>query len=245
LRIRIKDIADRAGVSAGTVDRVLHNRGEVASKTREKVMGILEEMNYEPDILASSLASRSPLRVAVLIPFHTPENWFWREPLIGINDACAELNHFRIEVREYLYDQFDKKEFRQKADEVLASVPDAVIAAPVFSQETAQPQTPAETAPAVPMPPPDPDRPLIVQSDNTLLLDVHSKGFEDGRSDIASIAQLEKSPEHIHTYRITPLSLWNAAPAGSRLIVVPPTETTQGEELGYSAPKPASPAEKK
>jgi DNA excision repair protein ERCC-3 len=62
----------------------------------------------------------------------------------------------------------------------------------------------------------DPAKPLIVQSDRTLLLDVHSPQAEDARSAVLPFAELEKSPEHIHTYRITPLSLWNAASAGFR-----------------------------
>ncbi|MFP3090527.1 helicase-associated domain-containing protein [Treponema sp. TIM-1] len=60
----------------------------------------------------------------------------------------------------------------------------------------------------------DPANPLIVQSDRTLLLDVHAPRAEDARIAILPFAELEKSPEHIHTYRITPLSLWNAASAG-------------------------------
>ena len=56
--------------------------------------------------------------------------------------------------------------------------------------------------------------PLIVQSDRTLLLDVHAEQAEEARSAILPFAELEKSPEHIHTYRISPLSLWNAAGAG-------------------------------
>ena len=56
--------------------------------------------------------------------------------------------------------------------------------------------------------------PLIVQSDRTLLLDVHAQRAEDARAAILPFAELEKSPEHIHTYQITPLSLWNAASAG-------------------------------
>ncbi len=136
LKVRIKDIADRAGVSAGTVDRVIHNRGEVSDKTRKRVVGILNELHYEPDILARTLASRNPLKIAVLIPFHSPENWFWKNPLSGIYDACSELDHFKIEVREFLYDQFNKRDFTKKAGEVLEEVPDAVIAAPVYMQET-------------------------------------------------------------------------------------------------------------
>jgi DNA excision repair protein ERCC-3 len=60
----------------------------------------------------------------------------------------------------------------------------------------------------------DPANPLIVQSDRTLLLDVHAPRAEDARVAILPFAELEKSPEHIHTYRISPLSLWNAASAG-------------------------------
>jgi DNA excision repair protein ERCC-3 len=57
-------------------------------------------------------------------------------------------------------------------------------------------------------------RPVIVQSDNTILLEVDNPHFEQARDVLASFAELVKSPEHIHTYRITPLSLWNAASAG-------------------------------
>ena len=59
-----------------------------------------------------------------------------------------------------------------------------------------------------------PQNPLIVQSDHTLLLEVHNALYESARLAIGAFAELEKSPEHIHTYRITPLSLWNAAAAG-------------------------------
>jgi len=58
------------------------------------------------------------------------------------------------------------------------------------------------------------DKPLLVQSDRSLLLEVHHPAFEAARADLAPFAELEKSPEHIHTYRMSPLSLWNAASAG-------------------------------
>ena len=57
-------------------------------------------------------------------------------------------------------------------------------------------------------------KPLIIQSDNTLLLEVDHPDFESTRDAISPFSELEKSPEHIHTYRITPLSLWNAAASG-------------------------------
>ncbi|MBA9003348.1 DNA repair helicase XPB [Thermomonospora cellulosilytica] len=58
------------------------------------------------------------------------------------------------------------------------------------------------------------DGPLIVQSDKTLLLEVDHELADDCRRDIAPFAELERAPEHIHTYRISPLALWNARAAG-------------------------------
>ena len=59
-----------------------------------------------------------------------------------------------------------------------------------------------------------PHNPLIVQSDRSLLLEVDNDLYSAARDELGRFAELEKSPEHIHTYRITPLSLWNAASAG-------------------------------
>lgn len=58
------------------------------------------------------------------------------------------------------------------------------------------------------------DGPLIVQSDKTLLLEVDHPRAEEARRSIAPFAELERAPEHVHTYRITPLGLWNARAAG-------------------------------
>ena len=58
------------------------------------------------------------------------------------------------------------------------------------------------------------ENPLIVQSDRTLLLDVHAPKAEECRNALIPFAELIRSPEHLHTYQISPLSLWNAASAG-------------------------------
>src|SRR5437667_4648787 len=60
----------------------------------------------------------------------------------------------------------------------------------------------------------DATNPLIVQGDRTVLVEVDNPRYAEARDALAPFAELEKSPEHIHTYRITPLSLWNAAAAG-------------------------------
>jgi DNA excision repair protein ERCC-3 len=60
----------------------------------------------------------------------------------------------------------------------------------------------------------DPTNPFIVQGDRTVLVEVDNPRYAEARDALAPFAELEKSPEHIHTYRLTPLSLWNAAAAG-------------------------------
>ncbi|HEY9857375.1 MAG TPA: DNA repair helicase XPB [Stenomitos sp.] len=60
----------------------------------------------------------------------------------------------------------------------------------------------------------NPQNPLIVQSDRSILLEVHHPQYAEIRDRLARFAELVKSPEHLHTYRITPLSLWNAAATG-------------------------------
>lgn len=59
-----------------------------------------------------------------------------------------------------------------------------------------------------------PENPLIVQGDKSVLLEVDNPLYQEARDMLARFAELEKSPEYIHTYRISPLSLWNAASAG-------------------------------
>ena len=60
----------------------------------------------------------------------------------------------------------------------------------------------------------DPTNPFIVQGDRTILVEVDNPRYAEARDALAPFAELEKSPEHIHTYRLTNLSLWNAAAAG-------------------------------
>ena len=77
-KIRIKDIAERAGVSVGTVDRVLHERPNVSPKALEKVKKALEEMDYKPNMYASALAYNKSYTFYSLIPKHESEA-YWEE----------------------------------------------------------------------------------------------------------------------------------------------------------------------
>src|SRR5947208_9019221 len=77
-------------------------------------------------------------------------------------------------------------------------------------------KTPGAAIPVSPAATPafDPANPFIVQSDRSILVEVENPRYAEARDALAPFAELEKSPEHVHTYRITNLSLWNAAAAG-------------------------------
>jgi LacI family transcriptional regulator len=135
-RVKISDIAAQAGVSAGTVDRVIHNRGEVAPKTREKILKIVREMNYEPDILASTLASKKNFRFAVLIPEADASNPFWQTPAEGLHDAWDEIRHFGITLEKHFFTYHDRNAYSKKLENIINSHPSGVILAPIFTEQT-------------------------------------------------------------------------------------------------------------
>jgi LacI family transcriptional regulator len=125
-----------AGVSAGTIDRVIHNRGEVADITRKRVMRLIRESHYVPDILARTLASKKVFRFAILIPEENRDSSFWSKPLTGVNNALDEISHFGITGKMFLFDQFSKLSFERQAERMIQYKPDAVLIAPLYYQET-------------------------------------------------------------------------------------------------------------
>jgi LacI family transcriptional regulator len=76
---RLKDIAILSGVSIGTVDRVLHNRGEVAENTRLKVQNALKETNYSPNVVAQVLKSKKRFHLVSLLADPGKDNLFWKK----------------------------------------------------------------------------------------------------------------------------------------------------------------------
>ncbi len=131
----IKDIAKHANVSIGTVDRVLHNRGEVSETTRERVLKIIEELGYTPNLLAKSLASKIKYTIAVLIP-DSGSNTYWEKPLEGIKAAAREIKKFNFELLIATFDYNDENSFIQKSNEIINSNPSGFIFAPVFYESS-------------------------------------------------------------------------------------------------------------
>jgi LacI family transcriptional regulator len=133
--VRIKDIASKAGVSIGTVDRVLHKRGNVSEKKHQKVMKIIEEMNYQPNLLARALVSRKVYHLAALLP--DPEvDTYWKEPQEGIERAAREMRQYGIRAKEYIFDPLNKRSFISKANALTKDEPDGILVSPIFYKES-------------------------------------------------------------------------------------------------------------
>lgn len=128
-KIRIKDIAERAGVSVGTVDRVLHDRPNVSPPAREKVEKALKEMNYQPNMYASALAYNKSYTFFLLIPMHESEA-YWEEIEEGAKKCEDTRRDFHIDVEIRYYQRFNEDSFKDKCIEILNSSPDGVVIVP-------------------------------------------------------------------------------------------------------------------
>ncbi|WP_455591663.1 LacI family DNA-binding transcriptional regulator [Bacteroides sp.] len=131
----IKDIARMAGVSAGTVDRVLHNRGDVSQKSREKVQKVLDEIDYQPNMFAIGLAAKKRYNFICVIPSYI-EHDYWDSVAAGINRAQKELRPFNINVSFLHYNQADKVSYEEVCRKLEETEVDAVLLAPNFRQTT-------------------------------------------------------------------------------------------------------------
>jgi len=135
-KTRIKDIAILAGVSIGTVDRVIHDRGEVAEKTKQKIRKILQETNYSPNLMAQVLKLKKRYNLISLLPEPTEDNSFWIKHPLGMKKAIEELDHFPVTLTQITFNILSEKDFQHKTDLVLNLKPDGVLLAPIFKNES-------------------------------------------------------------------------------------------------------------
>jgi LacI family transcriptional regulator len=133
--VRIKDIAERAQVSVGTVDRVLHNRGRVAEDVKRKVLQIAQELQYEPNLIARALGSNRSYLIAALIP--DPESDpYWHQAKTGAERAGDALKRYGIRISFYFFDPHGAESFREQAERVTQDKPDGILIAPLFHRES-------------------------------------------------------------------------------------------------------------
>ncbi|SEL67344.1 LacI family DNA-binding transcriptional regulator [Parapedobacter koreensis] len=133
----VKEIARRANVSIATVDRVIHNRKGVSEATKEKINGIIKEIGFQPNILASRLASKKTNRFAFLIP-NANETDYWDASLKGIERAHQEIKQYGIQLDKYLFDLNDKATFTKNVNEIAKGDYDGIVMAPSFIEEATE-----------------------------------------------------------------------------------------------------------
>jgi len=130
----IKEIAKLANVSLGTVDRVIHNRGKVSKKTKEKVLEILERVNYQPNMFARGLVLNKTYSICALIPSYN-EGEYWEMPARGLKKAEENLKQFGINLEIFYFDQNSVQSFIKHSNKIISLKPDGVILAPVINFE--------------------------------------------------------------------------------------------------------------
>lgn len=132
--ITIKKIAELASVSPGTVDRIIHNRGQVTQENVDKVNAIIEKYGYKRNILASNLALNKKFHFAVFLPKY--ENLeYWKSQIAGIEKAAIEFRKFGV-VLDYFFYNFDTASFKESVKKVLDFECDGLLFAPIFYDES-------------------------------------------------------------------------------------------------------------
>lgn len=136
-RLTMKEISTLSGVSRGTVDRILHNRGKVSRGAYEKVQRVLDENNFKYNIHASAVPFRKVFHLLICIPRYG-EGDFWSQIRKGIRSALDECSDFSIECVDMEFPPFDGEAYYSSFIECLNSPVDAVIMSPVFPVHSKQ-----------------------------------------------------------------------------------------------------------
>lgn len=134
--VTLKEIADKAGVSIGTVDRVLHNRGRVSKENIELILRIARENGYVPNQVARRLQKNRQYAFGVLLPALESEFGYWQQIKEGIEDARRELNSLDVDIIYSFYDRRNPVDFLSAADRLFSNEISAYIMAPLMGGAT-------------------------------------------------------------------------------------------------------------
>ncbi|MBF4471504.1 substrate-binding domain-containing protein [Flavobacterium sp. HJJ] len=127
-------MAELANVSPGTVDRIIHKRGQVSQENIDKVNAIIKEHGFKRNIFASNLASNKKSKIAVFLPkFEKLE--YWESQLNGVKKAGGDFGKFGIELHYFLYD-FDSISFKKMFADVLDFECEGLLFSPIFHEES-------------------------------------------------------------------------------------------------------------
>lgn len=133
-KVRLKDIAKLANVSVGTVDRVIHKRGEVAEDSYKRVMAIVEKTGYTPNLIARTLGSNKSFKIVAVTPDPTQDE-YWKFAQDGIAKAQEDWAQYSLQVRASKFDLYDKHSFAKAIKAAIRLKPNGLLVAPIFHHE--------------------------------------------------------------------------------------------------------------
>lgn len=134
-RATVKEIARLAGVSIGTVDRVLHDRGGVSADTKEKVDAIVATRGYEPNIVARQLSLNRVYTFRAILPRADQDSGYWSLCLAGIRRAQRGLAPYGTRLRVDEFDRYDRAAYCSLLKEIVVEPGDGLLIAPVLPDE--------------------------------------------------------------------------------------------------------------
>jgi LacI family transcriptional regulator len=134
-RLTVKEIARLAGVSIGTVDRVLHDRGGVSAPTKERIDAIVASLGYSPNIIARQLSLNKTWVFRVVMPRAEQDSGYWSLCLDGILRAERDLAAYGASIKLDEFDRYDRAAYRALLEEIAEDPGDGLLIAPVLPDE--------------------------------------------------------------------------------------------------------------
>ena len=132
----IIEIAELAGVSIGTVDRVLHKRGRVSAATKARVEAIIKKYNFTPNPIASRLKLNRPYRFCALVPRRDQDAGYWKQIIMGIERAAGEIKPMGVETQIIEFDRYDSAAFEKACEAIIAEKHEGLLFAPIMPERT-------------------------------------------------------------------------------------------------------------
>jgi LacI family transcriptional regulator len=134
--MNIREIAEKAGVSIGTVDRVIHKRGRVSPETEKKIQAIIDDEGYQPNAIARHLKINQKYRIGLLIPDLSTEGGYWNLIYRGIIKGIEEFSAFSFDLKIFEFNRLDRISLVKAFADMCDASCSAYIIAPIWQEET-------------------------------------------------------------------------------------------------------------
>jgi LacI family transcriptional regulator len=131
----VKEIAELAKVSIGTVDRVIYNRGRVAVETKARIEAIIEKYQFTPNPIARRLKRNRAYRFCAFLPRRDQDAGYWGQILEGIQEGAGEIAPLGVETEIIEYNRYSHSDFQKASGALLGEKPDGIILPPILPKK--------------------------------------------------------------------------------------------------------------